>query len=49
MAEKMQSNQSKVLMVAGRNDLHVVEHIRSKVLHHVNFDVRDMQNMDRLI
>ncbi len=45
----MQPNASKVLMVEGRNDLHVVEHIRKQELHLVNFDVREMKNLDRLL
>ncbi len=36
-------------MVEGRNDLHVVEHIRKQELHLVNFDVREMKNLDRLL
>jgi len=49
MAKNIQSNESKVLMVEGRNDLHVVEHIRKQELHRVNFDVRDKKNLEGLL
>ena len=49
MTEKIQSNESKVLMVEGRNDRHVVEHMREKELRFINFHVRDMDNLDELL
>jgi len=45
----MQPNRSKVLLVEGRNDLYVVEHIRKQKLHPVDFDIREMKNLDGLL
>ncbi len=49
MAEKNQSNESKVLVVEGRNDLHVIEHIRKKELKAIDFGINDRQNLDGLL